>query len=103
MTTLPETTLSEEWAARTAAVFQVLADPTRVRVLHALSVRQHTTGELADVVELSDSAVSHQLRSLRLLGMVVSRRQGKQVWHELADDHVRSLLTQGLEHAREPG
>ena len=95
--------LPEDLAARAAAVFQILADPTRVRLLHALSIRPHTTGELAEAVQLSDSAVSHQLRSLRLLGMVVSRRQGKHIWHELADARARSLLTRGLEHAREPG
>ncbi|MEE9278418.1 MAG: metalloregulator ArsR/SmtB family transcription factor [Dehalococcoidia bacterium] len=90
-------------AARMAEVFGVLADPTRVRILYALSQEAHTTSELAAALGLSDSAVSHQLRSLRQLHLVASRRAGKQVWHRLADEHVRSLIVQGLDHAREEG
>ncbi len=90
-------------AARIAEVFSVLADPTRVRILYALSQREDTTGALAASLGLSDSAVSHQLRTLRHLHLIVSRREGKQVWHRLADEHVRSLIAQGLDHAQESG
>ena len=95
--------LPAEQAARMAEVFSVLADPTRVRILYALSQREDTTGALAGALGISDSAVSHQLRTLRHLQLVVSRREGKQVWHRLADDHVRSLIAQGLDHAQESG
>ena len=72
-----------------------------MRILYALSRTERTTGELAMALGLSDSAISHQLRTLRHLHLVSSQRAGKQVWHRLADEHVRSLIAQGLDHARE--
>ncbi len=96
-----EAVLGREPAERMAEVFGVLADPTRVRILHALSSAERTTGALAAALGLSDSAISHQVRTLRQLRLVASRREGKQVWHRLADAHVRSLVAQGLDHARE--
>ena len=80
--------LPADQAARMAEVFSVLADPTRVRILYALSQGEETTGALAGALGISDSAVSHQLRTLRHLHLIASRREGKQVWHRLADDHV---------------
>ena len=84
-----------------AETFQVLGDPTRVRILHALSLSELCTSDLASVVGMSESAVSHQLRTLRQLHVVRSRRTGKLVYYSLADDHVRRLFDQGLEHALE--
>lgn len=93
--------LSAETAAQLAETFAVLSDPSRVRLLHALDQAEHTTGALATALGLSDSAVSHQLRTLRALRLVVSRREGRRIWHTLADDHVRQLIRQGLDHATE--
>ena len=93
--------LSVERATALAETFAVLADPTRVRILYALDRSEHTTSDLSAALGLSDSAVSHQLRSLRQLRLVVSRREGKLVWHRLADNHVRLLIHQGLDHAAE--
>jgi ArsR family transcriptional regulator len=84
-----------------AETFQVLGDPTRVRIVHALSLSELCTSDLASVVGMSESAVSHQLRTLRQLHVVRSRRMGKLVYYNLADDHVRRLFQQGLEHALE--
>ncbi len=84
-----------------AETFQVLGDPTRVRIVHALSLSELCTSDLASVVGMSESAVSHQLRTLRQLHVVRSRRMGKLVYYSLADDHVRRLFQQGLEHALE--
>jgi len=84
-----------------AETFQVLGDPTRVRIVHALSLSELCTSDLAAVVGMSESAVSHQLRTLRQLHVVRSRRMGKLVYYSLADDHVRRLFEQGLEHALE--
>ena len=93
--------ISHDQAAEIARVFAVLADPTRLRILHALAQDEHNTSELAAAVGVSDSAISHQLRSLRHQRLISSRRDGKQIWHQLADDHVRSLIDQSLDHARE--
>lgn len=93
--------LSVEQAQILAETFRVLGDPTRVRIVHALSLSELCTSDLASVVSMSESAVSHQLRTLRQLHVVKSRRDGKLVFYSLNDDHVRSLFQQGLEHAFE--
>jgi len=93
--------LSVEQAQILAETFRVLGDPTRVRIVHALSLSELCTSDLASVVSMSESAVSHQLRTLRQLHVVKSRREGKLVFYSLNDDHVRSLFQQGLEHAFE--
>lgn len=93
--------LSVEQAQILAETFRVLGDPTRVRIVHALSLSELCTSDLASVVSMSESAVSHQLRTLRQLHVVKSRRAGKLVFYSLNDDHVRSLFQQGLEHAFE--
>ena len=72
-----------------------------MRIVHALSLNELCTSDLASVVAMSESAVSHQLRTLRQLHVVKSRREGKLVFYSLNDDHVRSLFQQGLEHAFE--
>lgn len=93
--------LSVDKARILAETFQVLGDPTRVRIVHALSLSELCTSDLASVVGMSESAVSHQLRSMRQLRVVKSRRDGKLVYYSLSDEHVRSLFRQGLEHAFE--
>lgn len=93
--------LSVSRAQALAETFQVLGDPTRVRIVHALSLSELCTSDLAALVGMSESAVSHQLRTLRQLHVVQSRRTGKLVYYSLADDHVRRLFEQGLEHALE--
>lgn len=93
--------LSVEKARVLAETFQVLGDPSRVRIVHALSLSELCTSDLAAVVGMSESAVSHQLRTLRQLHVVRSRREGKLVYYSLNDDHIRSLFEQGLEHAFE--
>jgi len=98
---LEDKVLSFDDAKLVAGTFQVLGDPTRVRIVHALSLSELCTSDLASVVDMSESAVSHQLRTLRQLAIVVTRREGKLVYYSLKDDHIRSLFTQGLEHAFE--
>lgn len=84
-----------------ADIFKALADPTRARILHALSVEELCVCDLAALTELSASAVSHQLRLLRASRLVRFRRQGKMAFYSLDDDHVRRLLAEGLDHALE--
>ena len=93
--------LSVEQAQILAETFQVLGDPTRVRIVHALSLSELCTSDLASVVSMSESAVSHQLRTLRQLHVVRGRRDGKLVYYSLNDEHVRSLFEQGLAHVFE--
>lgn len=93
--------VDERSAAALAATFAVLGDPTRVRLLDALAQRELCVCELAALVRLTESAVSHQLRLLRTLRLVRSRRAGRMVYYALDDGHIRSLLTQGRRHIEE--
>ena len=86
---------------QTAAIFSALADPTRVRILDALGIEELCVCDLAEVCRISQSGVSHQLRMLRDLGLVAYRREGNRAVYRLADDHVLTLLAQGLAHADE--
>ena len=100
---IQERLLSVDQARVVADTFQVLGDPTRVRIVHALSLGELCTSDLARVVDMSESAVSHQLRTLRQLRVVRTRRDGKLVYYSLNDDHIRKLFHQGLEHVFERG
>jgi ArsR family transcriptional regulator, lead/cadmium/zinc/bismuth-responsive transcriptional repressor len=88
-------------AAALADTFAVLGDPTRVRILDALAQRELCVCELAALIGLTDSAVSHQLRLLRSLRLVRSRRAGRMVYYQLDDAHIRALLEQGRKHIEE--
>lgn len=85
-------------ASDLAALFGALGDPTRVRLLVALAAGPLCVCDLAAALGMTQSAVSHQLRLLRALGLVRARREGKLVWYALDDDHVRALLAVGAEH-----
>jgi DNA-binding transcriptional ArsR family regulator len=87
--------------AHTASLFSAMGDPTRLRLLEALALRELCVCDLAQLSSISQSGVSHQLRVLRSLGLVTFRRDGNRAVYRLADDHVRSLLDQGFEHAGE--
>lgn len=86
---------------RMAELFKALGDTTRVRILHALSFSELCVCDLACLLSMSSSAVSHQLRLLRGQKIVKYRREGKNVIYSLDDQHVVDLLRQGLEHVRE--
>ncbi len=85
----------------TTAIFSALADPTRLRILEALSATELCVCDLAEVCGISQSGVSHQLRLLRDRGLVAFRRDGNRAVYRLADSHVAELLAQGLAHAAE--
>lgn len=84
-----------------ADLFKALGDSTRVRILHALSFSELCVCDLAALLGMSSSAVSHQLRVLRGQKIVRYRKEGKNVIYCLADDHVVTLVKQGLEHVKE--
>jgi DNA-binding transcriptional ArsR family regulator len=94
--------VSERAASALAATFAVLGDPTRVRLLDALAQKELCVCDLAELVGLTESAVSHQLRLLRTLRLVRSRRSGRMVFYALDDGHIRTLLEQGRTHIEEP-
>ncbi len=96
-----ETLVSDRAAAAMAATFSVLGDPTRVRLLDALARRELCVCELAELVSSSESAVSHQLRLLRSLRLVRSRRSGRMIFYTLDDEHIRQLLDQSRRHIEE--
>jgi ArsR family transcriptional regulator, lead/cadmium/zinc/bismuth-responsive transcriptional repressor len=85
-----------------AETFRVLGDPTRVRILDALSGGELCVCDIASMVGISESAVSHQLRLLRGMRLVRPRRAGRQVYYAVDDQHILELLRQGLTHVEEP-
>lgn len=86
-----------------AELFKALGDYTRVRILYALSIGELCVCALAEVLDMSQSAISHQLRLLRAAKLVRYRKEGKNVFYALDDDHVRNLVSQGIDHIREEG
>lgn len=90
-----------ETIQRLADIFATLADPTRLRIVEALSQAEFCVGDLANVVGLSPSSTSHHLRTLRNLRLVKHRREGRLVYYSLDDAHIERLFAQGLEHVRE--
>jgi ArsR family transcriptional regulator, lead/cadmium/zinc/bismuth-responsive transcriptional repressor len=93
--------LPDEQARALAEIFKMLGDPTRVRLLDALSKSALCVGDLAATIGLSESAVSHQLRLLRSTRVVRARRAGRRVFYTLDDQHVIQLFAQALEHVEE--
>jgi DNA-binding transcriptional ArsR family regulator len=81
-----------------ASTFQALSDPTRVRIISALENQELCVCDLAALLDMSQSAVSHQLRSLRDLRLVRSHRQGREIIYTLDDDHIRELYRLALNH-----
>jgi ArsR family transcriptional regulator len=81
-----------------AGLFSALGDPTRLRIMSALTAQELCVCDLAVVIGTSESAVSHQLRGLRTLGLVRTRREGRRVYYALDDAHVTTLYHQALDH-----
>ena len=84
-----------------ADVFKLFGDPTRLMILHALEQGELCVCDIAELLGLTKSAVSHQLKGLRIANLVKFRREGQNVYYSLADGHVRSIIEIGLEHLHE--
>ena len=84
-----------------AALFKMFGDGTRVKLLHALEQNELCVCDLAALLGLTKSAVSHQLKALRLSNLVKSRRDGQVVYYSLADEHVKTILDIGFDHLHE--
>ena len=95
--------IDQDDVADLAETFRALGDPTRVRILDALSHGELCVCDLAALVKMSESAVSHQLRLLRNLRLVRPRREGRMVFYALDDGHIMTLFRQGLRHVQENG
>ena len=90
--------LDDTTSLRLAEIFKVLGDPTRIKLLALLSASEMCVGDIADALGMKQSAISHQLRVLRGARLVKFRKDGKEAWYSLDDDHVVKLMNQGLEH-----
>lgn len=84
-----------------AELYKLFGDCTRIRILHALEISELCVCDLAALLGLSKSAVSHQLKVLRLSNLVKFRREGQIVYYSLADDHVKEIINIAMEHIRE--
>ena len=94
MQTLP----SRETMEQIGDLFKGFADSTRVQILFLLAARELCVTDIAEAVDLSQSAISHQLRLLKQMHLIKFRREGKNILYSLADDHVKTILEMGLEH-----
>ncbi len=92
---------TEETLNRLAELFRVFGDGTRIRILYALLEEEVCVCDLAQLLGMTQSAISHQLRILKQARLIKSRREGKTVFYSLADSHVATLLQQGTEHIEE--
>ena len=84
-----------------AELFKLFGDTTRNRILYVLFESEMCVCDIAALLNMTQSAISHQLRLLKQFKLVKNRRDGKTVYYSLADDHVRSIIGQGMEHIRE--
>lgn len=87
-------------ATRLAGFFKALSDPTRVRIISALSAGELCVCDLATTLGMSQSAISHQLRLLRQLRLVKRRKAGQMAYYTLDDEHVSALFHEGMDHVR---
>ena len=84
-----------------ADLFKIFGDTTRIKLLYVLKEAELCVGDIAELLKMNQSAVSHQLKVLKQNKLVKFRRNGKTIWYSLADDHVLTILNQGLDHIQE--
>ena len=100
-TMLQEAMQQEELLYYLADLFKVLGDATRIRILCVLYSGELCVNDIADALGMTTSAISHQLRTLKQSRLVKFRREGKTIFYALDDDHIFSILRQGMEHIQE--
>jgi len=93
--------ISDEVAYNLAEAFKILSDPTRIKIIHALSKAELCVCDMSALLGLHDPVVSHHLRLLRALKLVKYRRAGRMAFYSLDDEHIEKLFQQGLEHVLE--
>lgn len=92
---------AEETLFDLAELFKIFGDSTRIKILYVLNESEMCVCDIARLLGMTQSAISHQLRSLKQSKLVKARREGKTVFYSLADDHVHTILSQGMEHVAE--
>ena len=93
--------LDEHTAAHVAELFRSFSDTSRVRILSVLTEREMNVGALASLVNISESAIPHHLRSLRQLGVVQTRRGGKEIYYRVEDAHLVAIFREGVKHVQD--
>ena len=93
--------LDDETVIALAEFFKVFGDPTRLKILYSLSISEMCVCDLAALLSMSQSAISHQLKVLRQTRLIKYRKDGKVVYYSLDDDHIRHVFEQGLAHVNE--
>jgi DNA-binding transcriptional ArsR family regulator len=93
--------LDEHTAAHVAELFRAFSDTSRVRILSAIVEQEVNISALAEMVGLTESAVSHHMRGLRQMRIVQARREGKEVYYSVIDPHIVALFQQGVRHVQE--
>src|SRR5699024_12655224 len=93
--------LDEQTTLRAADFFKAFSDKTRLRILSALAIHELCVCDIADLLGMTQSAISHQLRFLKQVRLVVGRKEGKTVYYNLCDGHIGAILQQGMEHVQE--
>lgn len=99
--TVMENMPEEEILYDLAELFKIFGDSTRIKILYALLESEMCVCDIAQLLNLTQSAISHQLRSLKQAKLVKYRREGKTVFYSLSDSHVRTIIDQGMEHISE--
>ncbi len=94
-------TIDENTLYDVAELFKNFADSTRIRILHCLIDGERNVNEIASLLNMNQSAISHQLRILKNSKLIRNRREGKTVYYALDDDHVYNIIAQGIEHITE--
>jgi ArsR family transcriptional regulator, lead/cadmium/zinc/bismuth-responsive transcriptional repressor len=98
---MPASILDEHSAAHIAELFRAFSDTSRVMILSALLGGEKNVGALAELVGVSESAVSHHMRGLRQMRLVTARREGKEVYYSMDDPHLIALFRQGIKHVQD--
>jgi len=84
-----------------AELFKNFSDSTRIRILHCLIEKERSVTEIASLLNMNQSAISHQLKILKNSKLIRNRREGKTIYYALDDDHVYNIIAQGIEHVQE--
>src|SRR5512139_3837244 len=98
---MPPSILEEHFAAHVAELFRAFSDSSRVRILSVIVDQEMNVSQLAELVGITESAVSHHLRGLRRMRLVKFRREGREVYYFVDDPHIIALFQQGVRHVQE--
>lgn len=93
--------MNEEELGDLAELFKMFADSTRIKILYDLFDGEKNVGEITEDLDMTQSAVSHQLKILKTSRLIAARREGKSIYYSLADDHVKTIIAMGKDHIEE--